>query len=160
MLMHRPSSLLQVLLQGRLLRCTVQCQQSLPRLPGPRGEALVALPRCLLNTASESTHHAPPAPFRKQLKDAAKKQKVTEGVPEFFRSSNAPDTRRDKWELTVGIEIHAQLHTEHKLFSRMCDRSKPGACTLTVFQVQQSRSMMSQTPTSPSLTQLFQERNQ
>jgi aspartyl-tRNA(Asn)/glutamyl-tRNA(Gln) amidotransferase subunit B len=58
-------------------------------------------------------------PFRKALKDAAKQQKKNKrdaSAP----SSKAPtghDARLEKWELTVGIEIHAELNTARKLFS-------------------------------------------
>ena len=60
-------------------------------------------------------------PFRKQLKDEAKREResrrrdalngVTHGRS---RNSNSSTT---KWKLTVGLEIHAQLNTERKLFS-------------------------------------------
>jgi len=52
-------------------------------------------------------------PFRKQLKDEAKKRKA-EGVGKKTREDNQ---KLEEWELTVGIEIHAQLNTERKLFS-------------------------------------------
>ncbi|KIW11407.1 aspartyl/glutamyl-tRNA(Asn/Gln) amidotransferase, B subunit [Exophiala spinifera] len=55
------------------------------------------------------------APLRKQLKQAAKSAKLAKAPgssPEF----NSNDTLND-WELTVGIEIHAQLNTARKLFS-------------------------------------------
>ncbi|KAI5290208.1 hypothetical protein KEM52_000533 [Ascosphaera acerosa] len=55
-------------------------------------------------------------PFRKVLKDAAKAKKAAS------RRSNggskaSEDTVLREWELTVGIEVHAQLDTETKLFS-------------------------------------------
>ncbi|KAF3033578.1 hypothetical protein E8E12_004878 [Didymella heteroderae] len=67
-----------------------------------------------LQTASQ-----PPAqddtPFRKALKDAAKQQKkATRGGN---KAKKASDPRLEKWELTVGIEIHAELNTARKLFS-------------------------------------------
>ncbi|EXJ59970.1 hypothetical protein A1O7_04118 [Cladophialophora yegresii CBS 114405] len=53
------------------------------------------------------------APLRKQLKDAAKAARVAPAA--------GPTTARrdilDDWELTVGIEIHAQLNVSRKLFS-------------------------------------------
>ncbi|KAH8819406.1 glutamyl-tRNA amidotransferase-like protein subunit B [Xylogone sp. PMI_703] len=52
-------------------------------------------------------------PFRKQLKDEAKKRKA-EGLP---MRANSENQKLDDWELTVGIEIHAQLNTSRKLFS-------------------------------------------
>ncbi|KAF2001425.1 hypothetical protein P154DRAFT_464358, partial [Amniculicola lignicola CBS 123094] len=73
------------------------------------------LPRRALQTNSQ----APPkdaAPFRKLLKDA-KKQKKADGLQSNTSKKNK-DARLDKWELTVGIEIHAELNTPRKLFSR------------------------------------------
>ena len=52
-------------------------------------------------------------PLRKQLKDEAKKQKATGKK----KKKNANNQVVDGWELTVGIEIHAQLNTAKKLFS-------------------------------------------
>jgi aspartyl-tRNA(Asn)/glutamyl-tRNA(Gln) amidotransferase subunit B len=59
------------------------------------------------------------APFRKALKDAAK-QKKREGRAASGSSRGAraeENVRLQKWELTVGIEIHAELNTARKLFS-------------------------------------------
>jgi len=55
----------------------------------------------------------PATPYRKQLKDAAKKKKAEAGT----RKHKSNNQRLDDWELTVGIEIHAQLNTARKLFS-------------------------------------------
>ncbi|RYP42502.1 hypothetical protein DL767_000190 [Monosporascus sp. MG133] len=52
-------------------------------------------------------------PLRKQLKDEAKKQKAAGKK----KKKNANNQAVDGWELTVGIEIHAQLNTAKKLFS-------------------------------------------
>ncbi|KAG0647231.1 Glutamyl-tRNA(Gln) amidotransferase subunit [Hyphodiscus hymeniophilus] len=60
-----------------------------------------------------SADPAPTIPFRKQLKDAAKKRK-SEGAAKTSREDNQ---KLEEWELTVGIEIHAQLNTARKLFS-------------------------------------------
>ncbi|KAI9698101.1 MAG: hypothetical protein M1820_007609 [Bogoriella megaspora] len=54
-------------------------------------------------------------PFRKQLKDEAKRQK-RQGIPNKSKG-NTSEVLLDKWELTVGIEIHAELNTAKKLFS-------------------------------------------
>ncbi|KAI3399113.1 hypothetical protein diail_7692 [Diaporthe ilicicola] len=56
---------------------------------------------------------SPPVPLRKKLKADEKAAKASgrTTVPNAFRQS-VPG-----WELTVGIEIHAQLNTTHKLFS-------------------------------------------
>jgi aspartyl-tRNA(Asn)/glutamyl-tRNA(Gln) amidotransferase subunit B len=66
-----------------------------------------------LHTSAESTDPVTTIPFRKQLKDAAKKRKA-EALPKTLRDNNQ---KLEKWELTVGIEIHAQLNTARKLFS-------------------------------------------
>ncbi|KAM5351801.1 hypothetical protein ACJ41O_004524 [Fusarium nematophilum] len=55
---------------------------------------------------------AQPVPLRKQLKDEAKKAKK-----QGKKKSNGDSQTVDGWELTVGIEIHAQLNTARKLFS-------------------------------------------
>ncbi|KAL8822294.1 MAG: hypothetical protein Q9191_006968 [Dirinaria sp. TL-2023a] len=59
----------------------------------------------------------PEVPFRKQLKDEARQRRLTgDSTHETLRK-----TRKEKaksWQLTVGIEVHAQLNTERKLFSR------------------------------------------
>jgi hypothetical protein len=51
--------------------------------------------------------------LRKQLKDEAKALKAQRRQKEG--KEEIPG--HDAWELTVGIEIHAQLNTEAKLFS-------------------------------------------
>lgn len=53
-------------------------------------------------------------PLRKQLKDAAKSKKKNA----FSTQNKIADIEGSEWELTVGIEIHAQLNTTSKLFSR------------------------------------------
>lgn len=62
------------------------------------------------------TRDFPAVPFRKQLKDEAKKRKV-EGTGKSKKKKKKKNQKLDDWELTVGIEIHAQLNTERKLFS-------------------------------------------
>ncbi|CEJ92244.1 Putative Glutamyl-tRNA(Gln) amidotransferase, B subunit [[Torrubiella] hemipterigena] len=52
------------------------------------------------------------APLRKRLKDEAKEAKK-----QGKKKSKADSQTVDGWELTVGIEIHAQLNTARKLFS-------------------------------------------
>ncbi|KAF5849289.1 hypothetical protein GGP41_006246 [Bipolaris sorokiniana] len=54
--------------------------------------------------------------FRKLLKDTAKQQKKEKGSS-ASSSKNSKDARLEKWELTVGIEVHAELNTARKLFS-------------------------------------------
>lgn len=52
-------------------------------------------------------------PLRKQLKDEAKARRLTKDKRKGKQSSNVVEG----WELTVGIEVHAQLDTDTKLFS-------------------------------------------
>lgn len=74
--------------------------------------------RLLQTEAPQSSY----VPFRKQLKDEAKRKREAQrrdAVPwnhhDAGRKSN--DSTSRKWKLTVGLEIHAQLNTERKLFS-------------------------------------------
>ncbi|KAG9627951.1 hypothetical protein KCU64_g18068, partial [Aureobasidium melanogenum] len=54
-------------------------------------------------------------PLRKQLKEEAKQRKKS--AKAAGKGSNEVNTLLDKWELTVGIEVHAELNTAYKLFS-------------------------------------------
>ena len=56
-------------------------------------------------------------PFRKQLKDEAKQKRLGGDGQTEKKRRKEKDPRLERWELTVGIEIHAQLNTERKLFS-------------------------------------------
>ncbi|OAA65254.1 glutamyl-tRNA b subunit [Niveomyces insectorum RCEF 264] len=57
-----------------------------------------------------------PVSLRKQLKDEAKARKAAAG-PATHKPSHRRGQTVPGWELTVGIEIHAQLNTARKLFS-------------------------------------------
>lgn len=63
-----------------------------------------------LQTSAASSDHIP---FRKQLKQEAKSLKSQKR-----QRRELEEASRQEWELTVGVEIHAQLDTEAKLFSR------------------------------------------
>ncbi len=82
---------------------------------GPRTQTAVRF----LKTDSQSPPPPDDTPFRKLLKDAAKQQR---NDPEVNSpSSTSPkdqSARLEKWELTVGIEVHAELNTARKLFSK------------------------------------------
>ena len=54
-------------------------------------------------------------PLRKQLKEEAKQRKKS--AKAAGKGNNEGNALLDKWELTVGIEVHAELNTAHKLFS-------------------------------------------
>ncbi|KAF2835074.1 Glutamyl-tRNA amidotransferase subunit B, mitochondrial [Patellaria atrata CBS 101060] len=56
-------------------------------------------------------------PFRKQVKDEAKERKSKGKLNANRFNGKASDDRLKNWELTVGIEIHAELNTGRKLFS-------------------------------------------
>lgn len=53
-------------------------------------------------------------PLRKQLKQEAKNLKAQKK-----QRKESEEASREAWELTVGVEIHAQLDAGAKLFSRM-----------------------------------------
>lgn len=55
-------------------------------------------------------------PLRKHLKDEAKRKKA-DAKAAGGSNSNSKNSRLEKWELTVGIEVHAELNTACKLFS-------------------------------------------
>jgi hypothetical protein len=59
-------------------------------------------------------------PLRKQLKDEAKAKKSALLETRGKAKKQEIDPRLKNWELTVGIEIHAQLNTARKLFSCKC----------------------------------------
>ena len=54
-------------------------------------------------------------PLRKHLKEEAKRKKAEAKISSSKKTKSDP--RLEKWELTVGIEIHAELNTACKLFS-------------------------------------------
>lgn len=66
--------------------------------------------RSLQTVASANTGDH--VPLRKQLKAEAKALKARKR-----EKKDHEEASRQRWELTVGIEIHAQLNTEAKLFS-------------------------------------------
>ncbi|KAI1089243.1 aspartyl/glutamyl-tRNA amidotransferase subunit B [Rostrohypoxylon terebratum] len=70
-----------------------------------------------VDAASSHLENAPSpihVPLRKQLNDEAKKLKAS---GKKKKKKNINNQVVDGWELTVGIEIHAQLNTAKKLFS-------------------------------------------
>lgn len=69
--------------------------------------------RALATAASPETN-----PHRKQLKDEARQRRLS-GDAEHGAVKKTREEKAKHWELTVGIEVHAQLNTERKLFSSM-----------------------------------------
>ena len=72
-------------------------------------------------TRLQSSHIVP---LRKQLKDEARAKKAASVETRGKAKVKDVDPRLKDWELTVGIEIHAQLNTARKLFSCTSRRVK------------------------------------
>ncbi|KAI1427611.1 GatB/GatE catalytic domain-containing protein [Xylaria sp. FL1777] len=113
----RPAILSRYLLHGQLI--SRGCLRTRSRIQGPPIAVSVSrapLTRYLHTQTSKSPSDAPApihVPLRKQLKDEAKKQKASSKK----KKKNVNNQVVGGWELTVGIEIHAQLNTAKKLFS-------------------------------------------
>lgn len=103
------------LLEGRIIHPACRAGRSVAPL-GLAGQSHSCPPlRRLLHSGHEAVATSPKAEtvhFRKKLKDEAKLAKK-QGGKKAKRDSQVVDG----WELTVGIEIHAQLNTSRKLFS-------------------------------------------
>ena len=70
------------------------------------------------NFVTTLPHANDTVPLRKHLKEEAKRKKAEGRSTTARRDENvALDPKLGKWELTVGIEVHARLNTAHKLFS-------------------------------------------
>lgn len=88
------------------------------RWPHKRALVICKQPSVTFSTSPRNFNIASTAaPLRKQLKDEAKQRKKSAKAATSDRKLEAPDTLLDSWELTVGIEVHAELNTAHKLFS-------------------------------------------
>ncbi|USW56193.1 Putative aspartyl/glutamyl-tRNA amidotransferase subunit B, asn/Gln amidotransferase [Septoria linicola] len=68
-----------------------------------------------ISTTPLAASHEAAVPLRKHLKDEAKRKKAEAKLSRSKKIETDP--RLEKWELTVGIEIHAELNTAYKLFS-------------------------------------------
>lgn len=87
----------------------VLCRVNQPFLARPRVDpARFPSTRSIQSAASTDR-----VPLRKQLKQEAKALKAQKKL-----RKESEEVSRQNWELTVGVEIHAQLDTEAKLFSR------------------------------------------
>lgn len=71
--------------------------------------------RKVSTTSLAAAPHEQAIPLRKHLKAEAKLKKAEAKI--LTGKKIQADARREKWELTVGIEIHAELNTACKLFS-------------------------------------------
>jgi aspartyl-tRNA(Asn)/glutamyl-tRNA(Gln) amidotransferase subunit B len=102
------------------------CQSCLRRTGTPQFAKRISFVTSILNRIREPDTQAPPTSntdtpaFRKLLKDATKKKRKEsrDASPTSNTSQKSRDPRLEKWELTVGIEVHAELNTARKLFSR------------------------------------------
>lgn len=73
--------------------------------------------RGLQKESRDDAHRS--VPLRKQLKAEAKERRAAGTLRCGKNKSGSADEKHGKWELTVGVEIHAQLNTDCKLFSSM-----------------------------------------
>ncbi|KAM3086375.1 hypothetical protein ACMFMG_000512 [Clarireedia jacksonii] len=107
-----PATLRKYLLGGQVSAAGCLRHRGHRLLPSISASTSRAIQALHTDTQSESaTIDDAIIPLRKQLKDEAKRRKANDGNVSKQQSL-------DEWELTVGIEIHAQLNTERKLFSR------------------------------------------
>ncbi|KAK8183315.1 GatB/GatE catalytic domain-containing protein [Phyllosticta capitalensis] len=78
------------------------------------------IPQFVTQLPSRNLHATPPRhealSFRAQQKEDAKRRRAQTGS-KSTKSKSPLDAQLEKWELTVGIEIHAELNTARKLFS-------------------------------------------
>ena len=72
----------------------------------------LAIPSKFLFSRNSQTAPADRIPLRKQLKQEAKTLRAQKK-----QRKEREEASRQEWELTVGVEIHAQLDTAAKLFS-------------------------------------------
>ncbi|KAL1616548.1 hypothetical protein SLS54_008283 [Diplodia seriata] len=118
MLPTRSRSLLGAALRRKPYICQ-SCLRTLHQSPRSRPIALQPTAR-YLHAAARLRDDV--VPFRKQLKDEERRKKAEAGGKKAKKNktndkAEAADPLLQKWELTVGIEIHAELNTARKLFS-------------------------------------------
>ena len=90
--------------QCQARRCTVNWRQS---------NVSVFARRSLQTHSSEESR----VPFGKQLKDDFKRRRIEKRLATNQEVSEKRLAKLEQWDLTVGLEFHAQLNTERKLFS-------------------------------------------
>lgn len=76
--------------------------------------------------ATTPTPEPEAVPLRKHLKDEAKRKKAEAKLSNNGNKKQKVDPKLEKWELTVGIEVHAELNTACKLFSNARTASAEG----------------------------------
>ncbi|TKA26996.1 hypothetical protein B0A50_05187 [Salinomyces thailandicus] len=98
-----------------LARVLSTCTSSATRLPRP---CVVAKWLHSRNLTTATPRAQETVPLRKHLKDEAKRKKAEAKINNAVApKKHQLDPRLARWELTVGIEIHAELNTTSKLFS-------------------------------------------
>lgn len=96
----------------RSVSCPRCPHREIPQLPFARQQNPVSLNSHIRRLQTSSADSQNRVPLRKQLKQDAKAVKSRKR-----ERREQEEASRQKWELTVGVEIHAQLNTETKLFS-------------------------------------------
>lgn len=99
------------------------------RLHAPRSAPRACYITKWLSSRGLTTARAPgpdAVPLRKHLKDEAKRKKAEAKASNNANKKQKLDPRLEKWELTVGIEVHAELNTACKLFSNAPTASAEG----------------------------------
>lgn len=93
-----------------------------PRWIAP-GISTKLIGQSLDKSSQAEPQHPIHVPFRQRWKD--RKGTGSNPAPPLrpAECAGVPKWDNHKWELTVGLEIHAQLNTERKLFSGMCSSS-------------------------------------
>ena len=103
----------QRILAASLRSSTFQQWQSI-RIVSLHQQRSIPIPHARpLQTEAAQAYHVP---FRKQLKDEAKRKREAQRL-DSTRGDTRDADRETNWKTTVGLEIHAQLNTERKLFS-------------------------------------------
>ena len=78
-------------------------------------------PQPLAASLHIDSNHSIDAPFRKQWKENAKKEgqarRLADQDASLVKDEPPVSSKHERWTLTVGLEIHAQLNTDRKLFS-------------------------------------------
>ncbi|BCS22433.1 glutamyl-tRNA(Gln) amidotransferase subunit PET112 [Aspergillus puulaauensis] len=97
----------------RSVSCPRCLHREIPQSPLARQQNPISLTPHICRLQTSSTYSQDRVPIRKQLKQDAKAVKSRKR-----ERREQEEASRQKWELTVGVEIHAQLNTETKLFSR------------------------------------------
>lgn len=116
-----PPRLVNAYIFGSNIRANNCLSRRTPRLSAVTAPSasrhLTSTPRPLQELENSSTtasvSGAEPVPLRKQIKEEIKRRKADKRT----QPAQANKESLEDWELTIGIEIHAQLNTSEKLFS-------------------------------------------